>query len=126
MARVAHPLPSHRPFHADQLKFASGLAALVGLYMLLATWMQDLDIGNQLNGIVLGGTAMILGTARYCRVVGSWAGWAVALIGVWFILSPWLYRYAGDAWMWNSIVVGIAMVVFGAWSATAPMQRRRG
>ena len=125
MARVAQPLPSHGPFHVDQLKYASGIAALVGIYMLLATWMQDLDIGNQLNGIVLGGVATILGTARYCRAAGPWAGWVVSLIGVWFILSPWLYRYAGEAWMWNSIVVGIAMVILGAWSASAPTHRHR-
>lgn len=125
MARVAQPFPRHGPFHADQLKYASGIAALVGFYMLLATWMQDLDIGNQLNGVVLGGVATILGTARYCRAAGPWAGWVVSLIGVWFILSPWLYRYAGESWMWNSIVVGIAMVMLGAWSASAPTHRRR-
>ena len=125
MARVAQPLPSHRPFHGDPLKYASGLAALVGIYMLLATWMQDLDIGNQLNGVVLGGVATILATARYCRAAGPWAGWVVSLIGVWFILSPWLYRYAGEAWMWNSIVVGLAMVMLGVWSASAPTHRRR-
>ncbi|HEY2855941.1 MAG TPA: SPW repeat protein [Gemmatimonadaceae bacterium] len=125
MARVAQPLPSRRHFHADPLKYASGLAALVGVYMQLATWMQDLDIGNQLNGVVLGGVATILGTARYCRAAGPWAGWVVSLIGVWFILSPWLYRYAGEAWMWNSIVVGLAMVMLGVWSASAPTHRRR-
>ena len=52
------------------------------------------------------------------------------MIGIWVIFAPWVYGYAGAAWMWNAIVVGVIIVGLGIWSATATtteqtMGRRR-
>lgn len=37
------------------------------------------------------------------------------LVGIWFILSPWVYgARAGAGGVWNSIIVGIIIAVFAA------------
>lgn len=119
MAQVANPQQFHPEPHIDQIRIASGLNCLVGLYVLVSAWIGGANSGNQLNGIILGAVVSILAATRFFSGMGPWASWINAIVGALFIISPWVYGYAGEAWMWNSIVVGIVMVVLGVWSALA-------
>jgi drug/metabolite transporter (DMT)-like permease len=126
MARVAPTQQYHAPSHIDRVKVASSLIALVGAYMLLSAWRRDLDIGNQLNAIIAGAVACALGVAINRDAPGYWASWFVALIGVWFIGSPWVYRYVGDAWTWHSLGAGFVLLVLGIWCARNAPARHHG
>jgi hypothetical protein len=120
MARVAHPQHAQSPSEVDFVKIASGLSALLGLYMLLSAWIRDLDVGNLLNGIIAGAAALLFGVARYSRAGGRWASWGIALVGAWFLLTPWIYRDASWGWSLNALVVGFVLLVLGTSSARAP------
>jgi len=121
MARAVHPRQADSSSHLDYVRAASGLSALVGLYILFSAWIRDLDVGNQLNGIVAGAAAVLFGFSRSSGAGGRWASWGVALVGAWFLLTPWIYRPAGWAWTLNAIVVGLVLVVLGVSSARAPV-----
>jgi len=123
MARVAPTQQHHAPSHVDSVKVVSSLIAFVGAYMLLSAWKRDLDIGNQLNALVAGAVACALGVAINRNAPGLWASWVVALVGAWFIISPWLYRYVGDVWTWHSLLAGVILLVLGIWcSRNAPFR----
>lgn len=119
MARAVHPQNAHSSSHADYVRAASGLSALLGLYMLFSAWIRDLDVGNLLNGIIAGAAALILGVSRYTGAGGRWTSWGVALVGAWFVLTPWIYRSAGWGWSVNALVVGSALVILGVSTARA-------
>ena len=102
-----------------QVRIGSGICFLAGLYVLIAGWIGGANIGNTWNSVVAGIVVLVLAAMRFTRNAGPWASWIDALIGVWLIVSPWVYGYAAETWRWNSIVVGIVLVVFGAWSAMA-------
>ncbi|HKW45909.1 MAG TPA: SPW repeat protein [Gemmatimonadaceae bacterium] len=119
MPRVAPTHHYHAFSGAERVKRASVLIAIVGAYMLLSAWRRDLDIGNQLNAIIAGALTATLGVGIYGHGQGTRAGWIVALMGVWFIISPWLYRFVGDAWMWHSMLAGFVLVVLGVWTTKA-------
>ena len=110
--------PDYHP-HESQVKIASGLSVLAGIYLLLSSLVNRVNGANMANGVVFGLIVMILAATRLSGKAGSWAGWIDALIGVWMIFAPWVYGYAGEGWMWNAITVGIVMLVLGIWSATA-------
>jgi hypothetical protein len=117
--------------HAGQVRLASGLNVLAGLYLLFSSWINGVNGGNTANGIIFGIIVVILAATRMAGNAGPWASWIDALIGIWVILSPWVYGYSGEPWMWNSIVVGIIILILGIWSATAsttghPMGTSRG
>lgn len=116
MSRVAPTQQYHAPSRADQIKVASVLITVVGAYMLLSAWRRDLDIGNQLNAIVAGAITCALGVGIYAHGQGTRAGWIVALMGVWFVISPWVYRYVGNNWMWHSLLSGCVLVILGVWA----------
>lgn len=119
MTHAVHPQEFHPHDHMGQVKVASGLNFIAGLYLLISAWANGATPGSTANGIIFGIIVAILAATRFSGATGPWASWLDALIGVWMIISPWVYGYAGQAWMWNSIVVGIIMIVLGVWSALA-------
>jgi len=125
MARVIHHHRAQYPAEVDRVRISSALCVVAGIYMLTSAWVRDLVVGHQLNAIVAGAAAVFLGAARYWGIGGPWTSWTLSLIGVWFAISPWIYRYAGQPWMWHSLLVGLLMIVFGALGAVATPDRDR-
>jgi hypothetical protein len=130
MTHTAAPPEYHPHPNESQVKVASGLNVFAGLYLLLSSLINRVNGGNQANGVVVGFIVVVLAATRLWGKAGPWTGWIEAVIGIWVILAPWVYGYAGAAWMWNAIVVGVVMVGLGIWSATATttedaMGRRR-
>ena len=130
MTHTAVPPKYHPHPNESQVKVASGLNVFAGLYLLLSSLINRVNGANQANGVVFGIIAVTLAATRLSGRAGPWAGWIDAAIGIWVIFAPWVYGYAGAAWMWNAIVVGVIMVGLGIWSATATttedaMGRRR-
>jgi hypothetical protein len=119
MTHAVHPQQFHPHTHSNQRKVASGLNFLVGLYLLVSAWSGALTGGTRANGIILGIVVAILAATRFADSTGPWASWVNALIGIWLIISPWVYGTAGQTWMWNTIVVGIIVLVLGLWGAMA-------
>jgi hypothetical protein len=117
MTHAVHPQQFHPSSHPSQLKVASGLNFIVGVYLLISAWIGALTAGTRANGIIFGIIVAILAALRFSKSTGVWASWLNALIGIWLIISPWVYGTAGQGWMWNSIVVGIIMFVLGVWAA---------
>jgi hypothetical protein len=105
--------------HSSQARLASGLNFIAGLYLLISAWIGAVNGGSRANGIIFGIIVAILAAMRFAESAGPWASWVNALIGIWLIISPWVYGTAGQGWMWNSIVIGIIILVLGAWSAMA-------
>jgi hypothetical protein len=119
MTHTAVPPKYHAHPNDSQVKVASGLNVFAGLYLLLSSLINRVNGGNLANGVVFGIVAVTLAATRLSGRAGPWAGWIDAAIGIWVIFAPWVYGYAGTAWMWNAIVVGVIMVGLGIWSATA-------
>jgi hypothetical protein len=118
MTHAVHPQQFHPHAHSN-LKIASGLNFIAGVYLLISAWIGAETGGTRANGIIFGIIVAILAATRYAESTGPWASWLNALIGIWLIISPWAYGTSGAGWMWNSIIVGIIMLVLGTWAATS-------
>lgn len=118
MTQATHPQFGHGA-HESQVRVASGLNFLVGIYLLISAWIGGVNAGNVTNGVIAGIVVAVLAATRFSGNTGPWASWIDALIGIWLIISPWVYGYAGSGWEWNSIVVGIVILVLSVWSAIA-------
>jgi hypothetical protein len=113
MTHTAAPPEYHPRPNESQVKVASGLNVFAGMYLLLSSLINRVNGGNQVNGVVFGIIAVILASTRMSGKAGLWV-----------IFAPWVYGYAGSAWMWNAIMVGVIMVGLGIWSATATTTER--
>ena len=123
MTHAVHPQPFHPQPHSSQLRVASGLNFIAGIYLLISAWIGAVNGGSRANGIIFGIIVAILAAMRFSESTGKWASVINALIGIWLIISPWVYGSAGDGYMWNSIIVGIIMLILGAWAAGSSADR---
>jgi hypothetical protein len=51
----------------------------------------------------------------------KWNHWAIIVLGVWLLLSPWLLGYSElNLIVWNNIAVGALVIVFAFWNLSPP------
>lgn len=56
----------------------------------------------------------------------TWANWVVALIGVWFVIAPFVLGFqAAQAQMVTSIIGGLILLLLGGWAALNEEARRK-
>lgn len=119
MASAAHP-PQFQPAHEHQVKFASGVNFFAGAYMLIASFVAAHNAAGRISGGVLGVVVIVLSSMVYGDAMNPRANWVSALIGAWFIVSPWVLRFSDSLpWTLNAIIVGVIILVSSIWSGAA-------
>jgi hypothetical protein len=118
--RTPAGLPTDR---MGQVVVASGINLILGLWLIIAPFVLGFSgyRHSEWNCIVVG---VIVATLAAIRIWGgraaSWLSWINAALGLWLIVSPWIYNNSNvNAILWNDIIVGAIIVVLGAWSALA-------
>ncbi|WP_445165002.1 SPW repeat protein [Neobacillus cucumis] len=54
------------------------------------------------------------------EVFMMWQLWLTGLIGIWLIISPWVYGFTINVGaMWNSVIFGIIVLILAIWSGSA-------
>jgi hypothetical protein len=107
----------------NQVKVASGLNFLVGIWLIISPWVYGsiYRVGSAWNNIIVGIIIAIFAAIRFFSprsAVGL--SWINALLGIWMIISPWIYGYANNsARLWNSVIFGIIVLILALWSASA-------
>jgi SPW repeat len=119
MTSATHP-PQFQPAQAHRIKFATGVNFVAGAYMLIASFVAAHTAAGRINGSGLGVVVMVISSLVYGDAIRPRANWVSALIGAWFIASPWILRYAdSQPWTLNSIVVGAIILVSSVGSGAA-------
>ena len=112
--------PQFQPAHEHRIKFATGVNFLAGAYMLVASFIAAHNAAGRISGSVLGVVVMVLSSLVYGDARPPRANWVNALIGAWFVASPWILRYSDSRpWTLNSIIVGAIILVASVWSGAA-------
>lgn len=117
------------PNRSERGKWMSGLVVLAGLWLILEPFlMEEMLVGNLWNDVIVGVALVALGGYNYYRRTNEQFGSTavaglVALLGLWLIVSPFVYGDAGaadatsDFGFWNDVVVGLIVFGLGAYSA---------
>lgn len=110
--------------HTGQVKTASGINVILGLWFLISPWVYGytaMHAGSVWNNIIVGIIIAILAAIRFFSPYSAtWLSWLNALLGVWVVISPWIYGYSANGGRtWNSVILGIIVIVLSIWSASA-------
>src|SRR5882757_5153143 len=99
MTSATHP-PQFQPAREHRIKLATGVNFVAGAYMLISSFVAAHNAAGRVNGCGLGLAVMVLSSLVYGDALRPQANWVSALIGAWFIASPWIMRYA-DSQPWT-------------------------
>ncbi len=57
----------------------------------------------------------------------GWLCYVVTVIGLWFVASPWVYGFTGNAGlMWNNIILGAVTAILSLITGSVLVFRRAG
>lgn len=99
----------------------SVLNLIAGIWLFLSTWLFGLPNGSAAmwNSAVFGVIVVILAIVHLSDLRQTWVSWLNALVGLWTLISPWVYNYSGNQGMtWSSVITGIVVVVLSVWTAS--------
>lgn len=107
-----------------QLTIASGINAIAGIWLIVAPFLLGYsdDSDNALwNDVIIGIAILVIAAIRVFGAYRAAAlSWLNAVLGAWLILAPFILDYSEhDTPLWNDIIVGVIVLVAGAWSALA-------
>lgn len=105
----------------EQAMTASGLNVLAGIWLIISPYLLGFaNTSSATNAIIVG---IIVGIVALIRVLTSentaWLSWVNIVLGVWLLISPFMLGFMAGRDLWNSIILGILVIVFAAWSSSA-------
>ena len=104
-----------------QVKLASGLNVLAGIWEVLAPFILGYaaEATPTTNAILVGLIVTVLAAIRFLGAYrAAWMSWVNAALGAWLIAAPFILGYFGTPRI-NDIILGIIIAFFGTWSALA-------
>ncbi len=129
--------PSHDPdragatprSQAGAVKTASGINVIAGIWLIISPFVLAFyrDPAATWDLIIVGIIVLILAATRVAGPLRTaWASWINLILGIWLIISPWVYRAGGlPAPVWNNVILGIIVGVLAIVSgASSPGTRR--
>jgi hypothetical protein len=106
-----------------QARVPSGLNVLLSLWLIISPFVLGFAGSTGMwDAIIVGVIVLVLAFIRYNNpAMPPLLSWINALLGIWLIISPFLFGMASvTTLLWDYIIVGIGYVIFGAWSAMTP------
>lgn len=109
----------------DQVKIASGLSFLAALWVLVSPWVytragaEAAPVASLWSNVVVACIVAVVSAIRfYTPERNAWLSWFNCLLGLWMLITPWVYAFTGiQARFYNNVVFGIVVAVLGAWAA---------
>jgi hypothetical protein len=111
--------------HGSQVTLASGINVLLGIWLIVSPWFYGYAAAPApanvtWNNVIVGILIVICAALRplYTDRRVALSGVNVAL-GVWILISPWIYGYGTDAPRFGTnIIVGIVVIALAIWSGS--------
>ena len=106
-----------------QLRVTSGLTVLLALWLILSPFVLSFAGSTGMwIAVAVGAIVLVLAWIRYNSPLSApLLSWVIALLGIWLIISPFLFGMSGvTALLWDYLIVGLGFVVFGALGAVSP------
>ena len=106
-----------------QVQSASTVSFLLGIWLIIAPFALAYSdsASARWNDIVVGAAVLILaGRSAVAPANGVQLGCSCAALGVWLVIAPFALGNSNiTANVWYDALVGVLLVVLGAWSAFA-------
>ncbi len=117
--------PGAGPSWRDEVKGASGVNLMAGIWLVLSPWALDLGSTAAVwNAVITGSFVATVSLLRLASVQrASWLSRLNVLAGTWLMVSAFVLPDTVSGF-WGALLLGFMVALLGAWSAAASDQRR--
>lgn len=93
-------------------KWLSGIASLIGLWILISPFALVSTEAAVWNNVVVGAAIFLIAGFNYYRIVNGLstnigAMSLVALLGLWTLIAPFVLAVGSEALLWSNVVAGL-------------------
>lgn len=100
-------------------KWPIGIAALFGVWLFVSPFVVGASGAHLWNDVVVGAVVAILGAySGYTRAGSRGASGLVTLLGLWSIVTPFVYA-GGSGMLWSDVISGIVVAVLAGYDTYA-------
>lgn len=108
----------------DAMKWLSGLAALIGLWILASPFVYESTRAGEWNNIAVGAAILLLAGYNFYRMSNDLLASVgvsslVALLGLWAFVAPFVIDMGSDGPMWSTVVSGLIVAAVSGYNAYA-------
>lgn len=98
-----------------QVKAATGISFLAGLWLMLSSYFMGLGLSSNefIVGIIVAIVSLI---GMYSMEQVTWVSWVNGILGVWLLVTPIFLTGMTAGVVWNSIILGIIVLATAIWS----------
>ncbi|MFA5925889.1 MAG: SPW repeat protein [Parcubacteria group bacterium] len=103
----------------QKMKTASWLIVLTGIWLILAPFILGFS-GTILSrsDVVAGIAIIVISIVRIGMPEdGTWIDWLSALLGIWVLLTPFMFQVPEMAGFWNNFIFGLATIGLSVWAS---------
>lgn len=91
------------------------LNLILGAILFLSPWIVGFAPGAQTQNAVLSGIVIMILSIAALAAFMEWEEWINLLAGLWVLVSPWVWGFAGAAAaMWTHVIIGILVAAIAA------------
>ncbi len=103
---------------ANQIKVASGINVLAGLWLIISPYVFGFAQGVA-NSVIVGIVVAVLALIRFINPAqAAWLSWINTVLGIWLIVSAIVMGIAA-APFWNMLILGVVIAVMAIWSTSS-------
>lgn len=112
--------------NVDQVKTASGINVLAGIWLVISPFLLGFSgtaasTNAIITGIIIGLIALVRSSSPDSAV---WLDYVNVILGVWLVISSFVLGSMVMAAVWNSIILGVVVVVLAGWDSSAASKLR--
>ena len=106
------------------LKWVSGLAILLGLWIVLIPFAMTSTETAIWNNVIVGAAIIILAGANFYRMTDGHLGnigvsSLIALLGLWMLVVPFVFEMGSTDLLWSTAIAGLIIAALGGYNAYA-------
>lgn len=106
------------------MKWVSGLAVLLGLWLVIAPFAMESTETAVWNNVIVGAAIIILAGFNFYRMSNERLGnlgvsALVALLGLWALVVPFVLEMGSNDLLWSTAIAGLIIALLGGYNAYA-------
>ncbi len=105
---------------SSRFRWQDGINLILGIWLFVSPWVLGfIGATNAATNAWAVGVIVAILALLAIFAYQQWEEWINAAIGVWLFVSPWVLHVNGESHiLWNSLIVGAALVVLALWSVS--------